>query len=1388
MADKETKSKSNPKEEKSSTAKSSTAKTAATKSAAKTTATKPAAEKPVTKTSAAAEKPATKTASKSTAAKKEPTAESVVAKYSNRDRKSVVVEEEVPLKKAKKSEDAHVAAVVEKHTNSRGKKTSVVGELKARKTEERYIAIQDTPSSDGTATANTKKQTIILWILVGVLIAALLSGIILSAVMGALKSTVPYVNSYRGIQQVGFYSQDLGTTERVKPISEIKNGGLSEYPVYGKTLSSVIGSDPDKVAARNALIRESSYLTATGTWNGGAGEYTWMDKDGKLYRGSTANPIPTVDGSNNQRQLYKHTASVGLYGGDVSDDEPGVIKQLTFRPRGYTRGYNVTGIYAPAGEVIKIEISAEDMDATGGIVIHIGQALYNGKANNIWAAKNQMQRFPVILNTMTVDKSTSVYNEDTDTYAAYVGSFVGGPLYIRNESVTFSVTVSGGVNYPHFILGYTTPEDFARTSKSSAPYFDLEVWSYGVLHSGPKSQASGLSYDDLYKAAVLWEKVSLVTTTNSLQGIVFLYDPFVAAGAAVAFPGQGSVNCPTGWMRSSLNYNAIVTQGSWGNFHEYHHNFQGYGVGAGGEVTNNGMSLVSYALFTKVSSARGISNYGAAGMGGWNRYTSATWALEQTMRISDPNLNPENGNRGLSLYATLLHNFGPDNYIQAKVKQQRTSAYGENYAGYMQAWQDVTHYNMTYYFNEMLGGNVSESLGKNEYPMFVPVSCVYQTGRGIRVGNNTDYIETMQPYVIPYGEDFTIDLRKYDSPGGQYAKGSIVLPNGFEFTVKSVSQPDHGKITDNGDGTYKFTPDKNMRSGKIKVTLGVTKTDNAFEVEDIDLILEFEQTHDKNKTVLERTIYTYDEGKAMDAFNNLISAEDKKWTDVKGFKTEEKINHSNPTQNCNTDIWFVTDNEAGHNRFPDALDFQIAKNNTISVIEGKLYAEEEGKYRVYLRGRLNCAVFYSTDGGKTYQLGAKITDEKVPNDSAYFRPNDENTYFDVDLGEKSWLYFKEVLLTQNASTSGTSYIGLGMKQWTKPMFTMREETDANGKTVIKYYDYRGVEVTEEEANNAQLIEPTVTKNSQPYVNAYRNSYEEVKSEFVADYFYTREYKYDYKDNEMLSKEQKVVSCANYENKNGKVWDWENHKPECLTDGDYNTSVHSYNGWGGSEEKPIQFTIDLGAEKTVNRMTFFTVWRANGRYQTVKTVKLESSLDGTEYTTVGKFDDIRLVEANGTYTSTINFDETTMRYYRITITGSTLEYIILTEIEVWHIFEVNGAKMLSPVDNSVTFKGKWQTEQTLANYGYVMVGSRNANISFEFEGTRLGVLSSNKFGTNYEVFIDGHKMTSVPQLKPVKDQKNETAMSFLSEVLEEGKHTVTIKCKGEANFDSFVVYP
>ena len=1177
-----------------------------------------------------------------------------------------------------------------------------------------------------------------------------------------------FEHEYKATTLVGFSGEVVGTTDRRKPVAEMSNGGLPAYPEYGKTLSSVIGTDPDKVAARNALISEASYLSATGTWNGGGGGYTWMDSEGRLYSGSVSEPVPTLDKDGNHRQLYKHTASVGLYGGDVSDDEPGIIKNVTMRPRTYSRGYGVTGVYAPAGEVIKIQISQEDMDATGGLKIHIGQALYNGKANNIWTAKNQMQRFPIILNTMSVNKNTATLKDGV--YTAYVGSFVGGPLYIVNNAHEYTVTISGGVRYSHFILGYTTPEEFEENAKSTAPYFDLEVWQDGVLHSGPKSQADGLTYDDLYKAAVLWEKVSLVSTQGSTQGIVFLYEPFVAAGAAVAFPGQGSVNCPTGWMRNSLNYNTIIKSGGWGNFHEYHHNFQGYGVGNGGEVTNNGMTLVSYALFTKISSARGISGYGAAGLGGWNRYTSATWALDQ---ITENKF--ENGRQGLSIYATLLHNFGPDAYIQSKLRQQYQK-YGQTYTGYLRAWQDITHNDMTYFFKNLLGG-ISEEVASQyrnpEYSTFVPVASVYQTGRSYMYDGEKRYITTMQPYVIPYGQDFTVDLSRYNAPSGQYASGSIILPDDFEYTIKEseIKQPEHGTLKSNGNNVYTFTPDKTMKSGKIIVPLAIThKTDSSFKVDDVDLVLEFEQSHETNKTVLTRTNYSFD------ADNMYTDAEEAYNANYANYKNKEEVNHKNPTQNCNTDIWYYPDNQATHDKYPDAPEDYFVKNNTVAEVRGKLYADEAGTYRIYLRGRMNCAFYYSLDEGKTYTLGGTIKDTTVPKNSHLFRPNDQNTYVDLELPEHSWVHFKSVLIVQ--SSPAVSYIGLGMAMWSTPMFTMHEGED--GK--IHYYNYLGIEVTEEEANNAQPVAPVVTDRSQPYVNAYRETYEFTTEEFETDYFYTKKYSYNYSDNVWQNENQTILKEGCKYNKGSDSWGGSGKGTaiENVADGDKNTWIHT--SGGVSEQNPLVIAMDMGEAKTVNRISLFSQYRPNGDWKVPKAFTILGSLDGNEFFTVGNFTE---VPHNGS-TTTVDFEQATFRYYQLIITESYATHIIISEIELWNVFEVNGGNLLSPDDDTFTFKGKWSAVSTNATFGHIYTGKKNATVTFEFEGTRLAVLASKHFDRNIEVRIDGKKVESIA-LKSLEDLTTDFGCTYMSPELQSGKHKVEIKCTKNANIDSIVFF-
>lgn len=1228
-----------------------------------------------------------------------------------------------------------------------------------------------------------------------------------------------FTYDYVATTEVGFYGTITNSNvNRNKP--EVNSGKGpnavvgTDYPIYGTNYG---GSDKDDI------ITESSYLTATGTANAGGGGYTWMDKDGNLFAGTREEPIETG------RRLYKHTAAVGNYHGNVDDDEQGVEKVVTIRPRGYS-SYSVTGIYAPAGEVIKIQISEEDMERTGGLTIHIGQALYNGQANNIWSGK-AMPRMPHLLNTMQVTKNTAVL--ENGVYTGYVGSFLGGPLYIRNNNAEFTATISGGVEYPHFILGYTTKEEYNRLKANcSAPYFDLEVWNYGVLISGARTFAERFSYDDLYKAAILWEKITQVTTTGSNQGIVMLFEPFVAAGAAVAFPGRSSVNCPEGWMANSLDYNLMVTSGAWGNFHEYHHNFQGFGVGGGGEVTNNAMTLVSYALFTKISSARTITGFGGDGLGGgWNRYTSATWALEETLKIARPNENPGNGNQGLALYATLLHNFGPNDFIRAKV-----AGGGQSYAAYMNAWQNVTHNNMYYYFNNMLGGTGITNNADSSYPMFVPVSCVYQTGRSFTYDGEKKYITTMQPYIIKAGEPFTIDLSKYTTSGGQYQGGSIVIPEGFNYQIKSISKPANGTIAITDGNTAVYTPDASAnKSGKIIVTLEITKNDRSFKVEDVDLVLEFEPSRELNKSTLERTIYTYESenmyADAVEAFDGGFEG----YQDV-----EERIDHSNPTQNSNTDIWYWNNTESDHNAHPNAPDFYFRPlQDTINVIDGKLYFENDGKYRVYLRGRYNCAVYYSLDG-KDYALGAKIADSS---DSAYFRPDNAATYFDVEFVQgnvtvvvnvddgntvsydittssgsiENWLYIKEVLIVGSQQGGKAPYIGLGMKQWDETLFTINERfCDANGNAVsgtdsdgyaytetsfsdssgtviaakrtqksgtVDYYSYVNgdrVRCTETEftvLTQAQLSEPTINNNNQPYVNAYRRSYEfPDNGDYQSDYFYKRSYTYNYQDNVQLGVgKQRVVEeqCANLNLNTG----WGTSNLSVVVDGirDQGDGMQLHTNGKPTAEKPFTMVIDLGEVVTANRLMLYSQNRSDSKFPTA--LKLYASLDGENYTLIDSYTDL----PHSGITQTIDFADTQMRYYKIEVIDTVTGHLIIRELEMWHVLEINGGTKITPDTSGLVYTGDWQYAQAPSSFGHVYVGKTGSKLSFDFTGTRLGIMMSSKFGKNFEVYIDGNKVDSI-ELK-----QDAGSLVFLSSALDNATHKVEIRCNGQVGIDSVIIY-
>ncbi len=778
--------------------------------------------------------------------------------------------------------------------------------------------------------------------LAAVLLLAIATIIIVHFVNNSFSANAVDKGTYVSNSKVGYSAEYLGTVARKTP--EVSNGGLEQYPVYGTTLA-VSGTEE-----KEAIIAEANSLKAGST-------YDSMDKDGNLY----------LNGESTGLKLYKHSASVGMYYGDVSDDEPALIKRIHLQARTY--GNLITGLYAPAGEVVKIEISAEDLAKTGGLKIIIGQALQNGQSNNIWSAR-EIIRMPIIDNQMTIT-----------TEVGYVGSFLGGPIYVQpvNQNTEFTVTISGAVAYSHFILGYTSEEEFEMNAASSAPYFDLEVWDGGVRHSGPKKYAEQFDYDQLTDAAVLWDKIASVSnqvpSCGNTQVLTFLYDPFVAAGAAVAFVSRGTVNCPPDWMANSLNYEGFVKSGGWGCVHEFNHHHESYGfeTNTASEIVNNATSLVSYALFTNISAARTLDG----SLGDWNFYTVPSSVLTQIINTSATGST----NTSVGTYANVLYSFGADAYIKAA---QLSSGGGVD--KWFKALCDATHYDMTYYFTDLLHVEVSQDVldeyAAKGYPMYVPVASVFQTGTGYLYEGERVYSETVRPFEIDGRTSYEMDLSKY-----------IVIPDGFSYTVKSISQPTNGSISGGTDDVYTYTHNGGATSGKFIVTLQVTKDDNAFKVEDVELVFEFKIK--ESSSVLERTVYTYT---SDTMYTSATAAYESGYA---GYATVTEEDNVNPTQNSNTDVWVPNPG-----------------SNAVMEIKGKIQINSDGKYRIAIRGRHSVALYISLDG-VNYSLAGKIdTTGTSPN----FYTDDETTYSDYNLKKGDWVYFKEVLVVDYSG----AFIGMGM--------------------------------------------------------------------------------------------------------------------------------------------------------------------------------------------------------------------------------------------------------------------------------------------------------------------------------------------------------------------------
>lgn len=786
--------------------------------------------------------------------------------------------------------------------------------------------------------------------------------------------------------KIGQWSKDIAICDRTIPATTSNESLNSRYPTYGTNLSNITDEEKDNILAENSKI-----LASDSTYNS-------MDSVGNLY----------LNGSAIGKKLYKHTASVGMYYGNVSDDEKAVVRKITILPS-EVRNY-VTGLYAPAGEVVKIEISKADLEKTGGLTVYIGQVSHRNNLNNIWKARNDFSRMPIISQKMTANSEIT-----------YVGSPLGGPIFIYPSkfSSKFSVTISGAVPYFHYIHGQTTKQAVEVMKNYSAPYYDYEIWDLGVRFSGPTKYAN-FDYDNLVKVGDLWEKIirtsrQVPCSANSTISTGYVYDCFVAAGAACAFQGGHSwINAPCSWMSSSLNYNSMVTDGFWGNIHEFNHLYQSYGMESSktNEVTNNATSLLSYVSYTKISDKRSTND---STLGGWERFTDPSRSLRETLSKT------KNGEaqKSLNAYADLIHTFGVETFAKATRLQN-----GFGVDNWYEALSKATDYNFTYYFEKILGLTISDEkkalYNTKDRIVFVPVATIFQTGRDYYLNGNQVFSTTVRPYKIERGVSQEINFNE-----------RLILPNDFTFSIKKITNPTSGKIVKTATNVYTYIPGASESSGPIRLTVALKN--DTYTTKDVTLTLEFRQ-YDKNQ--IEVTKYSYAGDTSYSSVDDAVKNNFKGYTKVDKYKSTST--------------------------FVNGL-----ANKQIGIAEGKIYIQKTGKYAICLRsGRGNNTLYLAVNNK------SKLTQVlSLNSDHGGFAIEGENVV-KLNLNAGDYLYFKEITLSRHYSDAFTE-LGLACLDDESPkMVTIPTNILFTNDALMPSNDFTAKEIFKRVYTNQYLVNST----------------------------------------------------------------------------------------------------------------------------------------------------------------------------------------------------------------------------------------------------------------------------------------------------------------------------
>ena len=517
-----------------------------------------------------------------------------------------------------------------------------------------------------------------------------------------------------------------------------------------------------------------------------------------------------------QDNLQKHISADGQFSNAKGnyDDAPRIEKVITINNVTTPRKRSL-GVFAPAGEVLTITI---DESLVGKLTVNIG---YPYGDSDIGSAK--FDRWPN-------DRMARFFlSFELKSTVNYIGSPLGGMVTLNGVSTAlgnFSITVSGGIDMPNYKLGVSTKEDWQNILAAPAPYvWLLTPHQYFVM---PKEYIKDI--EDPYQAMLWWHKSSMISmysmareeTGHFLTPVISIFDSYVFIGEGVATVWAFYTNAPNSWCKGVLDYNNLMSNGSWGAIHEYNHHHQAHaydsvewGVGGITEITNNVLNALSYILLTDVAATRSENKI----LGVWSgvsdpycnyRMLANTSSSKNTYEAFDTSK--------LFGFVDMMHTFGVEKFIDFL---RAMYGYGEvdgyngtnlNEDNYLTTMDGFTLFaslffktNFVDYFTDVwhfeISKDVIKQIKKQHFNNYFSVTNLYSSGiKGV---------ETGRAYKVSAEEPTVLKLDEF------------TLCSTDNYKLTNVSKPQNGKLTKNGDGTYTYTPDKDFTQDSFDLTYKV---------------------------------------------------------------------------------------------------------------------------------------------------------------------------------------------------------------------------------------------------------------------------------------------------------------------------------------------------------------------------------------------------------------------------------------------------------------------------------------------------------------------------------------------------------------------------------------